>query len=552
MCGHCLEVGTNPSRACPSTNRIDDALHPPFDPPLHLNVPGSLATIQTAATKITPKTTSLSVEEKRLRAAQELVDNDDLLVYLLLDTLTSSRRRLGAHYQNPLWATRTWRRTPKAKDLSSFSSDIEVEESSSSIRPLKILQETICQGKFDRSDRDRFWGIPLISTHCESKSKTELDRFAAHLERYVRLYHPASRVEILPTSRYGAVTGKAELGVFATARLSPHDPDANAKDKTALLLDECEGFLAPMPLTWDQELEREAEEDGTWNRDRNREPSSSSVTTVSHAIDLEIPSLGPSPSPAPTPDTVASTSAAKLAPSSAPNTLARKSIRGFSIVESARLGPCMYLGPGRFVNHDCQPNCQLTAKSGMAMTFRVVKDIQVGEELTTFYGPNYFGVGNCECLCATCERYGEGWYASGTSGSTGGSGRTIEEDEIDDGVIPSVASTMQPTLSSREKREAAKKCLTLTAGVYRRKYDKKAAKWGADNSKAVKYASGTASALASSAGSGSRSGSVAGSISLDPPDMMRCEQCLSAIPLSCERGSSRRGRNKSKPPVCRR
>jgi histone-lysine N-methyltransferase SUV420H len=39
--------------------------------------------------------------------------------------------------------------------------------------------------------------------------------------------------------------------------------------------------------------------------------------------------------------------------------------------------------------------------------FKALKPIDVNEEITTYYGDNYFGVGNQECLCATCERYNQ-------------------------------------------------------------------------------------------------------------------------------------------------
>ncbi len=39
------------------------------------------------------------------------------------------------------------------------------------------------------------------------------------------------------------------------------------------------------------------------------------------------------------------------------------------------------------------------------VSFKVVKPIKVGEEITTFYSANYFGVNNQECLCVTCEKY---------------------------------------------------------------------------------------------------------------------------------------------------
>jgi histone-lysine N-methyltransferase SUV420H len=38
------------------------------------------------------------------------------------------------------------------------------------------------------------------------------------------------------------------------------------------------------------------------------------------------------------------------------------------------------------------------------VSFKVVKPIKVGEEITTFYSENYFGANNQECLCVTCEK----------------------------------------------------------------------------------------------------------------------------------------------------
>ena len=83
----------------------------------------------------------------------------------------------------------------------------------------------------------------------------------------------------------------------------------------------------------------------------------------------------------------------------------------FSILHSSRLNAmCLFLGPARFVNHDCHSNTTFTA-TREAVTLKVRKPIQKGEEVTTYYGANYFGEGNCECLCHSCENDGVGAYA---------------------------------------------------------------------------------------------------------------------------------------------
>lgn len=88
--------------------------------------------------------------------------------------------------------------------------------------------------------------------------------------------------------------------------------------------------------------------------------------------------------------------------------------KDFSIVVSSR-NKCtsLFMGPARFANHDCNANAKLKTAGQAGMEVVATRDIDVGEEITVTYGDNYFGEGNCECLCKTCEDARINGWASG-------------------------------------------------------------------------------------------------------------------------------------------
>ena len=90
--------------------------------------------------------------------------------------------------------------------------------------------------------------------------------------------------------------------------------------------------------------------------------------------------------------------------------------KDWSVLISGRKGNAagLFLGPGRFVNHDCNANTQFKNFEGrdQRVGFVATRDIVCGEEITTFYGRDYFGEDNEFCLCQTCEVRGKGGYSS--------------------------------------------------------------------------------------------------------------------------------------------
>ncbi|KAJ7045627.1 hypothetical protein C8F04DRAFT_940388 [Mycena alexandri] len=86
--------------------------------------------------------------------------------------------------------------------------------------------------------------------------------------------------------------------------------------------------------------------------------------------------------------------------------------RDFSVIHSKQMKKNhLFLGPARFVNHDCANNCELF-REGKYITFRVLRPIAIGEEITAHYGDGYCAQKkNRHCLCETCEKRGKGGYA---------------------------------------------------------------------------------------------------------------------------------------------
>ncbi|KAF8967844.1 hypothetical protein BDZ97DRAFT_472657 [Flammula alnicola] len=134
--------------------------------------------------------------------------------------------------------------------------------------------------------------------------------------------------------------------------------------------------------------------------------------------------------------------------------------RDFSVIHSKSMKKNhLFLGPARFVNHDCDNNCELF-REGRYITFRVLRPIAIGEEITAHYGDGYFGKKNRHCLCETCEKNGRGGYSPDhqddepESSSDSSSGSDSDSDSDSDTSSSDTDSDLpeKPILNINERR----------------------------------------------------------------------------------------------------
>ncbi|KAJ7879857.1 hypothetical protein B0H13DRAFT_2345855 [Mycena leptocephala] len=121
--------------------------------------------------------------------------------------------------------------------------------------------------------------------------------------------------------------------------------------------------------------------------------------------------------------------------------------KDFSIIHSPQMNKdYLFLGPARF--HDCDNNCELS-REGKHITFRVLRSIAIGEEITVHYGDGYFGRANRHCLCSSCEKAGRGGYAPNY---IKGDPPMNSESDLDSDPCEPKSDNEQETLVLNEKR----------------------------------------------------------------------------------------------------
>ncbi|KAL4401578.1 histone lysine methyltransferase Set9 [Malassezia pachydermatis] len=298
-------------------------------------------------------------------------------------------------------------------DSLEFEPSIVTHKMNPHFRPVRFDRDTIAQiiRRHVIWERDItkavsvFNELPVVRKHVARKTPAQRQVFDSHVQRYMQAYLPTAGFEYAVTYRYRVArlrrlahiedAAQAETARYH-AHLSPGRTDLCVLALRSFQPDDtitfCTAALKDLTRAEDEALREEAAQ--------------------ARAADVRDGHVRPQ--------------------------------RDFSIIRSSsRKCSQLLLGPARFINHDCQPNAEFR-RSGNQLTIRCIRPIKRNEEITTYYGDNYFELGNKECMCATCEKYQRGFFASHVADESVSTPASTES-TLEDG----------RTLRSRSAREAA-------------------------------------------------------------------------------------------------
>ncbi|KNZ53361.1 hypothetical protein VP01_3265g2 [Puccinia sorghi] len=359
--------------------------------------------------------------------AEKLTRADDLMSDVLDCFLWPSPKNSSIPSKRTIKFTSDYRR-PRGLNINDFK---QIIHSVSSNRPVKKLDRsnhphsTVCINlpKNIPSLTDSSLSSSRLPAVIQHLSHAEPPRLGKHIGLYLQLFLPKSGIRFCETDRYDqrrqAPNTEPPSGnsQHASSRCSSPSTQSssNPPRRSKIRVNELRDLLGSSQLTPDAATPSGSRRRSTRSRELDCPPSNLTHLAVFAARDYApndiIVGCEGSFADLTEEEDLKLRSNAHLPPQPHPSSgAAPRESTDFSHIVNSRGKFQVFCGPARFVNHDCDNNAVLL-REGFTIKFKVTKPIKAGQEILTSYGMNYFGEKNCECMCATCERNGKGFYS---------------------------------------------------------------------------------------------------------------------------------------------